>query len=453
MAVKEKILELLLLIDRSTLNASDQLSYDVYQSYLNFEIEAATYRSFQYPATYGFFGWPGDTEIFFTQVMQINNKQDADNYLRLLNQLGRRFAQIENLLDARASDGIIEPALTFDYSQSQVDNLANTMVTSISYYQAFVDMVSPLTNITNAEKQELYQLLNLIVSDRLIPAYRSLSQKMTMLLADAPSQLGFGQFDGGDAFYQFQLRYFTNSDMTPEQVHQLGLDELVSIQDQMNSRFDQLGYPANETLVQKFDRLEQDAGFIQGDQAIATYEAIIDAAYAELPAVFSSLPQQEVVVIGGTSGGYYIAGSDDGSRPGAFYANTSSATPYTTMLTLAYHEAVPGHHLQIALARELDLPTFRQKTNFTSFVEGWGLYAERLAYDLGWYANDIYGDLGRLQFEAMRASRLVLDTGIHFYGWSYQQADNFSLENVGMPGSIARIASGQAKQQPTLSVC
>jgi len=116
------------------------------------------------------------------------------------------------------------------------------------------------------------------------------------------------------------------------------------------------------------------------------------------------------------------------------------------MPTLAYHEAVPGHHLQIALAQEMDLPLFRQKINFTSFVEGWGLYAERLASDLNWYENDIYGDLGRLQFEAMRAARLVIDTGIHNKGWTYNQADNFHIQNVGYQGSIARYSvwPGQA---------
>ena len=116
------------------------------------------------------------------------------------------------------------------------------------------------------------------------------------------------------------------------------------------------------------------------------------------------------------------------------------------MPTLAYHEAVPGHHLQIALANELDLPLFRKKGNFTSFIEGWGLYAERLAKDANWYENDAIGDLGRLQFEAMRAARLVVDTGIHSKGWSYNQADQFHIDNVGFAGAIARYSvwPGQA---------
>jgi uncharacterized protein (DUF885 family) len=198
-------------------------------------------------------------------------------------------------------------------------------------------------------------------------------------------------------------------------------------------------------------RVDVDGGTIRGGEAVAFFENIIAEAYAELGDTFSTLPMREVVVIGGDTGGYYIRASDDGSRPGAFYAQTNNDLPYATMPTLAYHEAIPGHHLQIALAQELDLPTFRKNLNFTSFVEGWGLYAERLAKDLGWYEFDAYGDLGRLRFEAMRAARLVLDTGIHAKGWTFEQAQAFNRENVGDNGSIARysVSPGQASAYMT----
>ena len=450
-ALKERILALLLNYDRSLLSDADQLSYDVYKAYLEFEVEESQYKNFEYPATYGFFGWPGATESFFTQVMQINNKADADNYLSLLNQIGRRFEQIETLLDIRQAAGIVEPSITLNFSLGGVNNIAQGAVTSTSYYNTFNQTVTAIDSISAQDKSDLDALLRLTIQDRVIPAYQSLSAKMTSLLTQAPANIGFGQFTGGDDFYNYQLKYFTSSNMTADEIHQLGLDELDRIHAEMRALFDDLGYPQNETIRQLYDRVDQGAGIIPGSQAIGVYEELIEEAYAELPNVFSQLPQQEVVVIGGTSGGYYIAGSDDGSRPGAFYANTSGSIPYTTMPTLAYHEAVPGHHLQIALAQELNLPTFRRKENFTSFVEGWGLYAERLAKDLGWYANDIYGDLGRLQFEAMRASRLVIDTGIHNKGWSYQQADNFSIVNVGFNGAIARYSvwPGQATAYTT----
>jgi uncharacterized protein (DUF885 family) len=444
--IYQLILQQLENYDRAALPQAQQISYDVYQADLQAKIQWIEFKNFEYPATYGFFGWPGSTETFFTQAFTFSDKAQAEVYLTLLNQLSRRFAQIEVLLDTRRAAGIVEPATTLNFSQSQVASIANSAANATSYYQAFDQQLSALSAITDAEKSTLRATALLTVEERVLPAYRSLASKMTTLAAAAPSKIGFGQFPGGDEFYNFTLNYYTSGNLNAEQIHQLGIDELARIHDEMRDLFNQRGYPQNETLAQLYARVNNDAELIPANETKAVYESLIANAYLELPKLFNVLPQQEVIVVGGTSGGYYISGSDDGSRPGAFYANTSQNSPYTTMPTLAYHEAVPGHHLQIALANELDLPLFRKKSNFTSFIEGWGLYAERLAKDANWYANDTIGDLGRLQFEAMRAARLVVDTGIHSKGWSYNQADQFHIENVGFAGAIARYSvwPGQA---------
>lgn len=444
--IQSLILDTLLSYDRSALTTEQQLSYDIYQANLENQKQWDRFKNYSYPATYGFFGWPGVTEQFFTELVPINNRFDAETYLFLLNQIQRRFKQIEALLDTRQTAGIVEPVTTLEYSRNNVDTIGSTSATQTSYYLNFQTKINQLTNITTDEKEQLMALLLLTVEQRVLPAYRSLSSKMNTLLSSAPPNIGFGQFAGSDEFYQFSLNYFTSSEQTPDQIHQLGLTELARIHAEMTEIFAQLGYPQNETLAQLYARADIDGGTIQGSQAVAFYEDIVAEAYTQLPSVFSTIPQQQVVVIGGESGGYYIRGSDDGSRPGAFYASTVNDLAYTRMPTLAYHEAVPGHHLQIALAQELDLPEFRKRSSFTSFVEGWGLYAERLAKDLGWYEGDLYGDLGRLQFEAMRAARLVIDTGIHNRGWTYDQADQFHFDNVGFYGSIARYSvwPGQA---------
>lgn len=445
-AIYQVILQQLESYDRALLSQSQQISYDVYQAEITSKIQWIDFKDFEYPATYGFFGWPGSTETFFTQAFTFNDKAQADIYLTLLNQLNRRFKQIEALLDARKAAGIIEPTVTLNYSQGLVANIANSAASATSYYQAFNQQLSALDSIPTADKATLRETALLTINEKVIPAYASLASKMSALANEAPSQIGFGQFSGGKAFYDFTLNFYTSGNLTADQIHQLGIDELSRIHSEMRVLFDQLGYPQNETIAQLYARVDNDAELIPANQTKAVYESLIANAYLELPKLFNVLPQQEVIVVGGTSGGYYIAGSDDGSRPGAFYANTSQNSPYTTMPTLAYHEAVPGHHLQIALANELDLPVFRKKSNFTSFIEGWGLYAERLAKDANWYANDAIGDLGRLQFEAMRAARLVVDTGIHSKGWSYNQADQFHIENVGFAGAIARYSvwPGQA---------
>ncbi|MGB0495109.1 MAG: DUF885 domain-containing protein [Kangiellaceae bacterium] len=445
-AIEALILEKLLTYDRSTLSEPEQLSYDVYKAHLEFQAEWAQYKDFEYPATYGFFGWPGATEQFFTSIIPVTNKIEADTYLLMLNQIGRRFDQIIELLDARKAAGVIEPSITLQFSRDNVQAVANTAANQTSYYTTFQTKLDEISSISTADKQTLTALLLATVEQRVLPAYSQLATKMSSLLTEAPANIGFGQFEGGLEFYDFSLRYFTSSDQTSDQIHELGLIELARIHAEMRVLFDELGYPQNESLAQLFARADADGGTIKGEDAVAFYEDIIAEAYTQLPAVFETIPEQEVVVIGGQSGGYYISGSDDGTRPGAFYASTVNDLAYTRMPTLAYHEAVPGHHMQIALARELNLPEFRKRINFTSFVEGWGLYAERLAKDLGWYEGDIYGDLGRLQFEAMRAARLVIDTGIHNKGWTYNESDQFHIDNVGFAGSIARYSvwPGQA---------
>lgn len=444
-AIEALILEILLTYDREVLSFDDKLSFDIYKAHLENQAQWQNFKNFTFPASYGFFGYPGATQQFFTEIVPITSKQDADIYLYLLNQIGRRFQQIEDLLDTRQAAGIVEPSITLDFSRANVQSIADTSITQTSYYLNFEEKIANLS-LSSADRNELMALLRLTVEQRVLPAYASLAAKMTNLVAVAPSNIGFGQFPGGDEFYQFSLNYFTSSEQTAAEIHQLGLDELERIHAEMRVIFDQLGYPNNETFSQLFARVDRDGGTISGSNAVAFYEDIIAEAYTRLPEVFSTIPQQEVVVIGGESGGYYISGSDDGTRPGAFYASTVNDLAYTRMPTLAYHEAVPGHHLQIALAQELELPEFRRRINFTSFVEGWGLYAERLAKDLGWYEGDPYGDLGRLQFEAMRAARLVIDTGIHDLGWTYSEADQFHVSNVGFNGSIARYSvwPGQA---------
>ena len=139
----------------------------------------------------------------------------------------------------------------------------------------------------------------------------------------------------------------------------------------------------------------------------------------------------DVVVIGGPFGGYYIGPSTDGTRPGAFYAGTQNDEPWFQMRSLAYHEAIPGHHTQIGIGLDQNLPVPRQAARSTGFIEGWALYAERLAWELGWHGSDSFSNLGRLQYEALRASRLVMDTGIHSMGWSFQRAVDFNVDNIG----------------------
>lgn len=433
-----KISEMLSTYDKSILSAKQQLSYDIYWQFLQYQATASEYIEYSYPATYFLTGWPAQTESFFTQVFVLDSEHDVEIYLALLGQIERRMAQIHTALDTRTDLGIIEPNFMITISSDRLIQLSEAATKNTSYYQALETQLASISGLTAQQKETYLSQAETIIKQRVQPAYEALGLKLQNLISRAPHGIGVGQFSGGDDFYQSRLAFFTSSDMTPSEIHKLGLYHLDLIHEQMREIFTQLGYPLSESLSQSYQRVAADAGIIRANQVKATYEELIQQAYSNSLSAFSKVPQQEVVVIGGPTGGYYIRGTDDGTRPGAFYANTATDQPYTTMPTLAYHEAIPGHHFQIALASEAELPLIQRKYGFTAYVEGWALYAERLAKDLGWYDNDVYGDLGRLQFEAMRAARLVIDTGIHATGWTRKQADIFHFENVGFNGDIER---------------
>jgi uncharacterized protein (DUF885 family) len=201
----------------------------------------------------------------------------------------------------------------------------------------------------------------------------------------------------------------------------------------MRAVFDELGYPQDAGLPVLIGRVVQDSGTLYGDDVAAGYEAIIAAAGEKVGLAFDLRPTAEVVVQAGPAGDYYNPPAVDGSRPGVFYARVTGSTERFAMPTLAYHETIPGHHYQIAIAQELPLPLLRKDLGFMAYTEGWALYAEQLAYEIGLYQDDPYGNIGRLQAEAFRAARLVVDTGLHAKKWSYDRAVEFMIENTGLP--------------------
>jgi uncharacterized protein (DUF885 family) len=273
--------------------------------------------------------------------------------------------------------------------------------------------------------------------------YQGLLEVLQYLQASAPAQIGVGQFPNGSQYYDYILKHHTTTDLTAAEIHQLGLDELARIHAEMRIVFDQLGYPQNETLPELFARVTAEGGIIPAANVKSTYEAIIELAKQNVSDAFDIFPSADVIVIGGPFGGYYIGPSADGSRPGAFYAGTQNDEPWFQMRSLAYHEAIPGHHTQIAIALDQDLPLTRKIVRPTAFIEGWALYAERLAWELGWHENDHFSNLGRLQYEALRASRLVMDTGIHSMGWTFDQAAQFNVDYIGATVGSSQGAAGR----------
>ena len=441
-------LDALATYDRSSLTPEEQLNYDVYEWYLQDRVDELPFIYHRFAGTYFSFSVQRATERFLTSLHPIESVQDAEDYIDRLSVIDTKFAQLEQHLLNMQAAGIVEPALTMDVAINLINNVLAGQGQNNVFYIRLSQGVDGIAGINNAVRTDLRNRTLASVNTDVIPAYNSLLNLLQNLRSSAPTDVGYGQYPMGAEYYEYSLRHHTTSDLTAAEIHQLGLDELARIHAEMRVIFDQLGYPQNETLQELYARVEADGGIVAAADTFQVFSDLVAFAEANLPQAFDVFPMADVVVEPDPFGGFYIGPSFDGSRPGAFYAGTDFDQPYAPMPSLTFHESVPGHHLQIALAMESDLPIFRKIVRSTGFVEGWALYAERLAYELGWYDNDVYGNLGRLQFEALRAARLVIDTGIHSLGWTFDEAAQFNSDNVGVSLSSSQGAAARYSVWP-----
>jgi uncharacterized protein (DUF885 family) len=450
-ALESDILNLLQGYDRSTLTTEQQLTYDIYAWYLSDRVNGHKFMYDDYPVNPTVFSVHLDLLQYFTDLRPVTSLKEAQEYITCLSQVDIKFEQLIDGLQRREENGVMLPKFLVGWIISGLNDIATSSARLTPYYTAFDTKVSGLTNIKDAEKQSLLAEAEEAINTAVIPAYQALVRYFEHLQTVTNNEAGVWKFSDGEAYYAYALSHYTSTDLTADQIHEAGLQALDRIHAEMRTIFDQLGYPQDESLPELFTRVAADSGSYSGDEIVQGYEDIITEVDQNLSNAFTLRPSIGVIVIGGPTGGYYMPPAMDGSRPGMFYAQNTGIQPKFSMPTLAYHEAIPGHHFQIAIAQQLDLPSFRRGSDFTAYVEGWALYAERLVAELGFYDNDPYGDLGRLQAEAFRAARLVVDTGIHMKRWTFDQAVDFMVENTGMPeysiqGEVSRYISlpGQA---------
>jgi len=421
--------------EREILSPEQQISYDIYQWYLEDQLSGQDFMYYDYPATYYPITAVHESLIrFFTDIHPVASLQDARDYVTRLNLVGTKIDQLIEGLDLRQEAGITPPEFAVQWAlYGTLNSLETTSPDDTLFYTALENKLDDLQGIDETDTQAVLEDAEQAIRNVVLPAYNRLRQYMLEMETYSGGDCGVGRLPNGDEYYAYLLRHYTTTDITPEEVYQLGLQELERLHAEMRVIFDELGYPTDEDLVELFNRVGEDSGRVSGSDVLTTYERLIDDAKQDMSVAFDVLPEADVIVVGDDYGGFYISGSLDGSRPGAFYAQvTGSGEEYYAMPTLAYHETVPGHHLQLSLAQEaVNLPSFRRGITFTAFTEGWAVYAERLAWELGWYDDDPYGNLGRLQAEAYRAARLVVDSGMHSMGWTFQEAQDFFTENTG----------------------
>ena len=417
--------------DRGTLTAEQQLSYDIYHWFLDDKIRTHEFRLHNFHANFFITGVHNSTQYFFTEIHPLENIDDAEDYIARLWLVDDKFEQLIDNINLSAEAGIIPPSFVIQWTLGGINYLAGGSVQGHVYYQVFAEKLDNLMGLSDSQRDDLLSQAEAAVRESVMPAYAQLASALSALQSQAPDGAGVWQYPLGGAYYDYLLRHYTTTNMSADEIHQLGLQELDRVHAEMRVIFKELGYPEDESVAQLYSRLGRDGLLISGNDVVTTFEQILADAENNISGAFNNIPEADVVVIGGGTGGFYIPGALDGSRPGAFYASVGGRQPYYNMPSLLYHETVPGHHLQIAWSQEMDLPAFRRSSTFTAYVEGWALYAERLAWELGWYDDDPAGNLGRLQYEAFRAARLVVDTGIHSQKWTFNEAVDFFAANTG----------------------
>ena len=427
-------LELLRAYDRTSFTESQSLTADIYEWFLDDLVRGHPFMYSDYPVNPIITSVTYNLYALFTIYHPLNNTQDADDYISRLSQVGTKISQLIEGLQKREERGVILPAFMIPYVLPDIDALGRA--SSNEYSTSFTKR---LTGVSSEERAALSARVEEQVKATVAPAYRELSGFLNGQQAKGPSEIGVWQFDDGEAYYAQSLRRQTTTESSADEIHELGKQHVERIQSEMRTLFASLGYPSDESIPRLYERLTNEGGSYNGREAVEAYEEAIARARAILPEAFASLPSADVTVVGGTEGDYYMPAPYDGSRPGIFYARTTGGTPKFGVKSLAYHETIPGHHLQIALAQEIpNLPDLRRGMQFNAYTEGWALYAERLMWELGVYADDPQGDLGRLQMEAFRAARLVVDTGIHAKKWSFDKAVYFLADAAGFTQGYAQ---------------
>lgn len=405
---------------------------------------------------------------FMESAHQLRNKSDAEAYIARLSKFDTKFEQLLENLKIRESKGIIPPKFVIDrvleemngfigVNENNDDSFSETQeeaspIRANILYTNFETKIDALEKLSQEEKETFKAQVEEEVGTTVFGAYQNLIAYFEGLKRKATTDDGVWKLPDGEAYYRHQLKQNTTTDLDPEEVHQIGLAEVARIKREMQSILQSQGYTdTTKTTGELIQALNKEDRFLfpnndEGRQmVIEEYERILSEISANLDDAFDIRPKAALEVKRvpefkeeGTPGAYYDGPPMDGSRGGTFYANLRDVDESVKfgLKTLAYHEGIPGHHFQIAIQSELKgVPIFRTIGLFTAYIEGWALYAEQLAWELGFYENDPFGNLGRLQAEMFRAVRLVVDTGIHHKKWTREEAIEYMVRNTGMTRS------------------
>ena len=433
--------------DAQALQGEDKINWWVARHQFQLEAAQAQWRWHSYPVN-SLFGLQLQLPDFLINIHSVHNQASAQDYIARMRAFPRAFDQILEGLKVREDKALFPPRFSVEKTREQIRQFLAHPANQHPLVAALTSKMQqlPASVLTEAQQATLAQQAAEVLERDIYPAYRKLDAHLQNLLQKPLSNDGVWAMPQGQGYYQFAIAKHTTTSLTAEELHLTGLAEVQRIGRQIDAILAKEKLSGKDrgeqirTLARRAEQRYEDSD--EGrQQLLRDYQAIIDEAASKTRVAFNAWPQAGVRVqrvpefAQKTSPvGYYQMPSLDGGRPGTFFTNLYKieSTPKFGMRTLAYHEAIPGHHLQIAWQMKLDnLPFFRRASGFTAYIEGWALYAEQLAWELGLQADPLH-DLGRLQAEMFRAVRLVVDTGMHAKRWSREQAIAYMVRETGM---------------------
>jgi len=415
--------------DKTKLNREQQISHSIYSAYLLDLINGQKFRHHSYLLSYMLNSVNVSTEQFFTEIIPVESKSDGEKYIQRLWAVSKKMEEVDSQIQIQEDKGIFLPANLIPPTLNAIRAISRKDGKYTDIYLSFKEKIEQM-DLDQNEKVVLLEKAEEACRESLIPGYKILEKRLSSQQSKAGQHVGVSSLPDGEDYYSYTLAHHTNSNLNAEEIHNRGIEELDRIHSEMRSLFQKLDYDTGYDIETLYRKLERNDQTIRGSAIVDNHKSLIGEAKQWMIPYFSDFPKSELNVKEDDFGGFYIPPSSDGSRPGIFYASTGSIS-YFTLPTLTFHETYPGHHYQIALSGEMNLPYFQKQAMFTGFIEGWALYSEYFMARTGYYADDPFGQLGHLQAEAFRAARLVVDTGMHLYGWGINKAIDFFSENTG----------------------
>jgi uncharacterized protein (DUF885 family) len=430
-AYNNSVLKSLASIDPKTLNSEQLMNYRLFKYERETEQQSYLYQDKYFPVNF-LSGW----HTYFAEApanMAFLTAEDYDAFLVSLGDYPRFNQQNINLLKQGIQTGFTHYCETFkNYGQSISAHIVKQPENSALY--------EPFTRIPNtfsAAQKETYQnKAKALIASKVVPAYEHFYDFFeNEYMPHCRAQPGIASIKGGLDYYKYTVNYYTTTNATPKQIHELGLKEVARIKAQMQSIIDEVGFDGSYSEFLEFLATDEQFYATDPQDLLEKTAFITQKMYGKLPTYFGHLPRNTFTIKGSASRGAFYMPPPDNRSPGTYFlASTPKLQPLYNLEALSLHEAIPGHHLQNAIAMELDVPEFRRTLSHSAFGEGWALYTERLGKEAGFYQSP-YSDFGRLGYEMWRAVRLVVDTGIHAFGWSRQKAIDYLADHTALPQS------------------